>query len=846
LQFHLDLSNNRITDIRFLKDLTNLTTLNLSSNQITDIQSLQGLTNLTTLDLSNNQITDIRFLKELTNLTTLNLSRNKIIDIHFLEGVINLTMLDLSRNRITDISSLIYLITKEIPVTLDEIFTNKTNKGICLKDNPLKKPPIEIVKQGNDAVLRYFNEKLEPKYEAKILIVGEPEAGKTSLMKKITDPAYVIPAKEDSTMGIQVIQWYCSFNNLPESVQLNIWDFGGQEMQYLTHQFFLSSDALYILLTSARKDYDNLDYWFNIISLLGKNENNENSELLVVANEIQMQEGQVNKSFDTKKYQDLYPHLPFQFYPVNLATEFDKDGRFAVLFHSIKKSLIKLPVLGKPLPVKWGIARKRLRDLKVNYLSIQEYLAVCREADIDEKLAIDLSSYLHKIGEVVHFNADNYIILNPKWAMEGIYSILRRKDIEENDGHFTQQQVYAIWEYLNYSLPERNLFLSLMSKDSFEVAYKIPNKKDEYIAPQLLSLTQPDYAWNKTGALQFRYFYPFMPKGIVTRLIVRMHEAIKYENGKGLVWRTGVYFEKNGCTAKVEETKIVATGQQVINIEVQGYKNNRKLLLYDICRTIEGIHNDSFSKINFERQIPCNCDHCKTLTQPYFYDYSQLMEYLKEGIYRIRCGIKVRNELIIENLLQDIFDVDFTTLNQREHDYHTEVRNEALTNDPFGVTKTERREKKIFISYSQKDTRFTLTNGVTINFKEELETHLKSLKRLGIAEVWSDTNLLAGEDWDTGIKAALADADIILFLVSANLIGTDYVWNEEMPLAKYHQKNNKTILVPVILNPCQWMSVPLFSENNVVPYKGKPIAAYNNREVAYNEIIDRIKAVAIL
>jgi hypothetical protein len=156
---------------------------------------------------------------------------------------------------------------------------------------------------------------------------------------------------------------------------------------------------------------------------------------------------------------------------------------------------------------------------------------------------------------------------------------------------------------------------------------------------------------------------------------------------------------------------------------------------------------------------------------------------------------------------------------------------------------TRQIKKKIFISYSQKDSRFELTNGVKINFKQELEIHLKQLNRLGLSDTWSDTNLLAGEDWDEIIKSELEEADIILFLVSANLIGTDYVWDEEMPLAKFHKQHKKTVLIPVILNPCLWTSIPLFSESNAVPNKGKPVSSYNNREDAYDEITRKIKAV---
>ncbi len=817
-----------------------LQTLYLSNNKISQIEGLEKLVGLEELSLSDNKIVEIKGLEQLVRLQELNLSHNLISEIAGLERLASLQLLDLSNNNISDLRALVLLFQKK---SFLNIFSSEYNSedGINVFGNPLVLPPMDIVELGRDSVFRFFSEALEARYEAKLLIVGEPEAGKTSLMNKMIDATYEIPHDEGSTIGIQVMKWYFDDFSLPKPVSVNIWDFGGQEMQYLTHQFFLSSDALYILLTSARKDFDNLDYWFNIISLLGKNESAQNSELIVVANERQMQKDQVNKSFDIRKYEKLYPHLPFNFREVNLETRADGDGRFVSLLHLIKEKLANMRITFKLMPVKWGIVRKQLEGLGKHYLTLKEYLTICKDAGIDEKFAMDLSAHLHKIGEVVHFKTDDFIILNPKWAVDGVYSILKRKDIAENDGHFTQKQVYDIWEVNEYSYPERNLLLNLMTKDSFEVAYKISGIKDEYIAPQLLSLTQPDCEWDRTGTLQFRYFYPFMPKGIVTRLIVRMHDAIKYENGKGLVWRTGIVFEKMGCVAKVEETKIVATGQQVIAIEINGHQPNRKLLLYDICRTIEGIHKDSFSNINFERQIPCNCEYCKTLEEPGFFDYSLLVEYVNEGVDKVRCKIKVRNELLIQSLLHHIFGVDFTLINavQREN----VLQNEAILRDPFRLNQNGRMIKKIFISYSQKDTRFEPTNGVKVDFKAELEIHLKQLKRIGLAETWSDTNLLAGEAWDESIKRELAEADIILFLVSANLIGTDYVWDEEMPLAKFLKEHKKTVMIPVILTPCLWTSIPLFSESNAVPQKGLPVSSYNVREDAYDEITRKIKAV---
>ncbi len=815
---YLFISSNQIQEIKGLEKLSNLIRLSLGLNQIREIKGLDTLINLNYLSLISNQISEIKGLEKLESLNTLHLRRNEITEIKNLSAaklqyvdlshnqiqeikglrtISRLQNLDLSSNQIGDLKHLVPYLKKKNALKITTRmsilgFSFFYKNEINVKNNPIVNPPIDIVKKGNEAILRYFNEKMEVLYEAKILIVGEPDAGKTSLMKKLTNPKYIIPANEDSTVGIQVIKWKCPHGKLSKPISVNIWDFGGQEVQYLTHQFFLSSDALYILLTAARRDYDNLDYWFNIISLLGKNENNQNSELIVVANEIKMQEGQINKSFDAKKYQELYPDLLFTFQAVNLATAFDKDGRFATLQHLIKEKLNQLKILGKELPAKWGIARKALFDLKVNYVSIQDYLAVCKNVDINEKLALDLSEYQHKIGEIVHFQTEGYVILNPKWALDGVYSVLKRKEIENSDGHFTQKQIYAIWDEAGYSYPEKNLLLSLMVKDNFEVTYKIQGKKDEYIAPQLLAVTQPDYQWNKKGALHFRYLYPFMPKGIITRLIVRLHEAIRYVNGKGLVWRTGVFFEKNGCIAKVEETKIPATGQQVIAIEISGNTTNRKLLLYDVCNTIEGIHKNSFSNIFFERQIPCNCEHCINLEQPGFFNYSELINYYNEGIEKIRCKVKVKNEIKVSSLLEDIFDVDFTKIGYIHTDLQKEKIDEILATDPFGFGKNEK--KKVFISYSHDD----------IGSRKKMQQYLVNIEREGLIEIWQDGLIKAGEDWDKNIKIIMQNADICILLISQELISSSYAHEVEFKTIMERHKNDKCRIIPILIKDCDW------------------------------------------
>ncbi len=131
-----------------------------------------------------------------------------IRDIRFFKKLTNLNSLDLSDNNISDIKALLPLLEKGLEISLGRSdFQGKIN----LNDNPITNPPLEIVKQGREAVIRYF-EKLEKEgkdyiYEAKLTLVGEGGSGKTSLQTRIIDKEQALPTSEERTRGIKISEW---------------------------------------------------------------------------------------------------------------------------------------------------------------------------------------------------------------------------------------------------------------------------------------------------------------------------------------------------------------------------------------------------------------------------------------------------------------------------------------------------------------------------------------------------------------------------------------------------------------------------------------------------------------
>jgi len=131
----------------------NLRKLNLLRTQLHDILFLEGLVGLKELSLSGNQITDISPLRGLINLEELFLTGNQITDISPLVKLIRLERLHLGNNKIKFLPEEFFELEMEI------VFGDDPEDGVHVEDNPIENPPLEILKQGKQAVKVYFDQK---------------------------------------------------------------------------------------------------------------------------------------------------------------------------------------------------------------------------------------------------------------------------------------------------------------------------------------------------------------------------------------------------------------------------------------------------------------------------------------------------------------------------------------------------------------------------------------------------------------------------------------------------------------------------------------------------------------
>ncbi len=659
----LYLNKNQITDLTPLSALTKLTTLCLQYNRITDLTSLRELMNLKELRLTNNQITDLTPLSTLTNLTTLRLQRNRIMGITPLRALMNLTTLKLHRNQITDLTPL-----RELEyLKLLDVHNNRIQRlppditswwpsmeincedrnvmGLNLYGNPLTDPPEEIVKQGKAAIENYFVEIQQASVlclESKLLLVGSGDVGKTTLMKKLKDNDFVVePGKEDTTRGIDIQPWQLSCpspDGVSRDVNIHFWDFGGQDILHATHQFFLTKRSLYLFVWDPRKEEEtrSFDYWLNAVKLFGAG-----SPLIMVMNKADMR----IKHIDEASFQDKFPNIA-RFHQISCVT----GQQIPELTQTIRTALCGMPHLLDKLPKRWMKIRADLKARKDDYITQEDYFVVCHTYGMEKDKAIFLSDYLHDLGIILHFHQDpvlaDTVILKPGWATGAVYALIDSLEIQQNKGRFSRAHLNRYWDKKKYPAGKYPQLLRLIEK--FELCFNIVDT-DDYILPELLPSQRPAivmeaYRSTTPRNLQLHYSYDFMPAGIITRFISRIHYLIRDDH----YWNNGVELAFSGSTALV----VSDAAQKRIRVSVAGENNTQ--LMGVIRSHFDHIHETLNMKKEqhvFE-EVPCNCDECKQTGDPYFHKYHALQKCLDLG-KDARCG-KSQADLSVHGLINGL------------------------------------------------------------------------------------------------------------------------------------------------------------------------------------------------
>lgn len=157
-------------------------------------------------------------------------------------------------------------------------------------------------------------------------------------------------------------------------------------------------------------------------------------------------------------------------------------------------------------------------------------------------------------------------------------------------------------------------------------------------------------------------------------------------------------------------------------------------------------------------------------------------------------------------------------------------RNERAESTAAADPATPLETVEVFYSYAHGDEAM----------RDKLTKHLSLLQRQGFIKGWHDREITAGTEWKGEIDEHLNSARVVLLLVSADFLASDYCWDVEMKRAMERHELKEARVIPVILRDVDWHASP-FGKLQALPRNGKPVTSWPNEDEAFADIARGIR-----
>lgn len=644
----LNLRSNQLTALpRWLGQLTQLQVLNVEYNQLTIVpQSLGNLTQLLSLDLSGNQLMELpNGLDQLTKLESLDIGGNQLAALpHYLARFTHLRTFRFEGNRLTSVPEWIErLANLEViwigegregnPVKrLPDVFGSMPNLRVLrasacqltelpisvshagqlgtleLEDNPLHPELAAAYKEGIDAVKRYLQELAKGakrRYEAKLLILGDGNEGKTCVSRAVRNLPF---QPQVTTRGVDVEQWKFEHpddkGDADKQITLNIWDFEGQEINHQTHQFFLSAQALYLLVFKCRDQFlmDRAEYWLDTIRARAPE-----AKVAIVITQSEERMPYVPQDKLQTQYGDLLAKGKWLF-----AVGCKDNSGIDDLQMSLKRWAADLEFMGREWPTSYGKAEEAINaraKTGATYISRSQLYDIFRGCQIDESIFKDLAGAMSILGVMTEFpdcpDLHDFIVLQPQWLTKAISEIMEDRQLASDKGEIALQRMEVIWDEKGYV----GLFPTFHNcMKEFELCYDLEDASRSCLVPLRFGYEKPEVRWSLSDNVKERRVeYKLKirpPMGLMSRFIVKTHHMMltTSEHPKGVYWHNGVFLRTGIDSLASEAFCEFDSDQRTLRIQVRAaFPQN---FLEQIHAYVKAVFS-FFSGLEAERSYGC-------------------------------------------------------------------------------------------------------------------------------------------------------------------------------------------------------------------------------------------------
>ena len=519
-----------------------------------------------------------------------------------------------------------------------------------LSDNPLPEDLLAAASRGPKSLFEYLEaaslRAAHPR-TVKLMLLGESASGKTTLVEALNGSAKPCDPERKETVGVDIQRIEKTSPQDGRPLYLSTWDFAGQHMEYATHQFFLKSGGVYLILWKARlgSDYGQRDlwYWLELLKMRVKD-----PEFLLVTTHT----GATPSGLNMREVYASYPGRKGHF-----EVELSDGTGMAALEAKILELALASPSMKAVWPAPWLAVRDAIRALRAEspYVPAETFWKVCADHEVtDARKQSDLADQLDKLGEIVYYANEplsRFVILDPTWVAELVAKVVRDKTVRDQNGTLNAADLDRIWGDLPAAV--RDHLENLM--DEYDLVYKTAvhqHPQSSIVvealppAPDEIQILDIAAARPQTEMIyRFPTLVRHLPPGVPTWAFARARRYTKPGPGP---WRNAARFED------------ADTNSEAIVFSSEANREVRLRVAADyppyFFGVLDSILRDTFKRYpgaQPETRIPCPCrPGCR-----YSYLQSTVLKRKRDGKPDVSCEGS-GEDVAIGKLLEGVAPVD--------------------------------------------------------------------------------------------------------------------------------------------------------------------------------------------